>query len=407
MCRILASYALAALLLAVVWADHNPYHSSKHSHEGEMAWHTLSPHNAVFGITLYKHLNAEAAGDNIFYSPLGISTALSVLSAGARGDTHTQLFSSLGYSTLNQTQVNEAYAYAFHMLNHSQDNQQLEVGNSVVVGTGFNPLPDFLNSIRQYYMGEVFNVDFENTSEAQELIRQHIATKSHGKLQDLVMDLDPQISMVLINWVYFKGQWERPFNKNLTTKGQFYVAENASVEVDMMKKTGLFDYYYDHVNHATVILLPYKGNTSMMIVLPDEGKMVALEDSINKNSIRDWHKSSFKNNINLSMPKFSISAEASLDEALKEMGITDAFGEEADFCGISEEVELRVSRVSHQAVLSVDETGTEAAAATTIEMVPLSLPSDVIVNRPFMVFIMELSTGSIVFMGKISNPTPL
>lgn len=207
MCRVFASCALAALLVAVVWADHHLHHDSIHSHEGEMDCHILSPHNADFAFALYKHLNAKvAAGQNIFYSPLGISTALSLLSAGARGDTHTQLFSSLGYSPLNQTQVNEAYEHAFHMLNHSQDNQQLEVGNSVAVRRGFNPLPAFLNDIKQFYTGEVFSVDFEKPDEAKNQINKHIATKTHDKIKDMVKDLDPQMAMVLINWVYFRGK---------------------------------------------------------------------------------------------------------------------------------------------------------------------------------------------------------
>ncbi|XP_037541652.1 alpha-1-antitrypsin homolog [Nematolebias whitei] len=406
MCRIFASCALAALLLAVVWADHHHHHDSKHSHEGEMACHVLSPHNADFAFTVYKHLNAKAAdGKNIFYSPLGISTALSMLSVGARGDTHTQLFSSLGYSTLNQARVNEAYEHAFHMLNHSQENQLLEVGNSVAVRTGFNPLPAFLNDIQHYYTGEVFNVDFEKPDEAKEQINQHIATKTHDKIKDMMKDLDPQMAMILINWVYFRGQWEKPFNGNLTTKGDFHVDENTKVEVDMMKKTGRFDYYRDHNNYVTVILLPYKGNTSMMIVLPDVGNMKEVEGLISKDHIRNWHKSLYKNNINLSMPKFSISTEASLDETLKEMGITNAFGETADFSGISEEVKLKVSKASHKAVLSVDETGTEAAAVTTLEIMPMSLPESITLNRPFLLFILEHSTRSILFMGKISNPT--
>ncbi|KAF7231376.1 alpha-1-antitrypsin homolog [Nothobranchius furzeri] len=403
--RIFASCALAAILLAVAWADHHLHHGSKHSHEDDMSCHVLSPHNADFAFALYKHLNAKAAeGKNIFYSPLGISTALSMLATGARGDTHSQLFSALGYSPLNQTQVNEAYKHILHMFGHSQENQKLDVGNSVAVRTGFNPLQAFLTDLKQFYSGEVFNVNFANPDEAKEQINRHIATKTHDKIKNMVKDLDTEMAMILINYVYFRGQWERPFNKNLTTKEEFFVDKNTKVEVDMMKKTGRFDFYQDNDNHTTVILLPYKGNTSMMIVLPNEDKMQVVEGFINKDYIRHWHDSLNKNNINLLMPKFSISADASLDETLKEMGMTDAFGEKADFSGISDETRLKVSKASHKAVLSVDETGTEAAAVTTIEIMPMSLPETVRINRPFLVFIMEHSTRSILFMGKISNP---
>nr|XP_033505176.1 alpha-1-antiproteinase-like [Epinephelus lanceolatus]XP_033505177.1 alpha-1-antiproteinase-like [Epinephelus lanceolatus] len=137
--------ALAAVLLAAAWADHQHQHGPDHSHEGELSYQLSSP-NADFAFALYKSLNANtAAGKNIFYSPLGISTALSMLSTGAGGETHSQLFSSLGYSTLNHTQVNEAYEHLFHMSGHSQEDQRLDVGNAVAQRSGFTPLEKFLN----------------------------------------------------------------------------------------------------------------------------------------------------------------------------------------------------------------------------------------------------------------------
>ncbi|XP_051265236.1 alpha-1-antitrypsin homolog [Dicentrarchus labrax] len=408
---IFASCALAALLLAAVWADHHHSHhnhGTEHSHDGEMSCHKLSPPNADFGFALYKSLNAKAAaGKNIFYSPLGISTALSMLSTGASGETHSQLFSSLGYSAHNQAQINEAYEHLFHMLGHSQENQQMVVGNAAAVRSGFNPLEKFLNDVKRFYSGEIFNVDFTKSAEAAAEINRFIASKTQDKIKDMVKDLDPEMAMVLINYVFFRGQWEKPFDGNLTSKADFRVDDTTTVQVDMMKKTGRFDFYQDVDNHTTVIMLPYKGNTSMMIVLPDEGRMAEVEGYINKDYLRHWHDSLFRNSVDLFLPKFSISTEASLDSTLKELGITNAFADNADFSGISEEVKLKVSKVSHQAVLSVDETGTEAAAATTIEIMPMSMPETIKLDRPFLVFILEHSTRSILFMGKINNPTAM
>ncbi|RVE55963.1 hypothetical protein OJAV_G00231240 [Oryzias javanicus] len=395
------SCALTALLLAAAWADH--HHG--HSHDGEMMCHKLAPPNADFAFALYKNFNAKtAAGKNIFFSSLGIATALSMLSTGARGDTQSQLFSTLGYSGFSQEQVNEAYEHLFHMLGHSQEDQQLDVGNTAAVRTGFSPLESFIAGIKKHYSGEVLNVDFSKPQEATAEINKHIASKTNDKIKDMVKDLDPETAMVLINYVYFRGQWEKPFDANLTTKGEFRVDENTKVEVDMMKKTSRFDHYEDNENQTTVVLLPYKGNTSMMILLPDEGKMKQVEDFIDKDKIWHWHNSLFKNNVNFFMPKFSISVPTSLDDTLKEMGVTNAFGDKADFSGMSSEVMLKLSRASHQAVLSVDETGTEAAAGTTMEIMPMSMPMTVMLNRPFIVLILEHSTKSILFMGKINNP---
>ncbi|KAM9339402.1 alpha-1-antitrypsin homolog [Symphorus nematophorus] len=410
---IFASCTLAALLLAGAWADHQPHmhhhhDDTEHSHDGEISCHKLSFPNADFGFALYKSLNAKtAAGKNIFYSPLGISTALSMLSTGAAGETHSQLFSTLGYSAHNQTVVNEAYEHLFHMLGHSQENQQLVVGNAAAVRTGFNPLQKFLDDVKHYYAGEIFNVDFTKPAEAAAEINRFIAGKTQDKIKDQVKDLDPEMAMVLINYVYFRGQWEKPFDGERTKKADFHVDDTTTVQVDMMKRTGRYDFYQDIDNHTTVIMLPYKGNTSMMIVLPDEGKMAEVEGYINRDYIQHWHDSLFRHSVDLSLPKFSISADASLDSTLKEMGITNAFANNADFSGISEEVKLKVSKVSHQAVLSVDETGTEAAATTTIEVMPMSMPETMTLDRPFLVFILEHSTKSILFMGKMNNPTAM
>lgn len=195
--------ALAALLLAVAQADHHIHHG----HEDTPSCHVISPHNADFAFALYKSVNRRTApGKNIFMSPLGISAALSMLSTGARGKTHAQLFSSLGYTDLDQAKVNEAYGHLFQMLGQSQQEQKLELGNSVAVRTGFNPLQTYLSDLQKYYTGEVFNVDFSNPSEAVGQINRHIAAKTHDKIKDMLKDLDPSIAMVLINYVYFRGK---------------------------------------------------------------------------------------------------------------------------------------------------------------------------------------------------------
>ncbi|KAG7244276.1 hypothetical protein INR49_004414 [Caranx melampygus] len=409
---IFASCALAAVLLAVTWADHHghhhhPDHSHDHSHEGEHSCHKLSHPNIDFGFALYKNLNARTpAGKNIFFSPLGISSALSMLSTGARGETFRQLFSSLGYSGLDQAQVNEAYQHLFHLLGHSQKDQQMDVGNVIAVRSGFTPLEQFMKDIKGFYGGSSFDVDFSKPEEAAAEINRFIAGKTHDKIKDMVKDLDPAMALVLINFVYFRGQWERPFDGNQTHKADFHVDETTKVQVDMMRRMGRYDFYQDSDNHTTVIMLPYKGNTSMLIVLPDEGKMAEVEGYINKDYIKHWHDSLFRSSVDLFLPKFSISAAASLDETFKEMGITNAYSDDADFSGMSAEIKLKLSKASHQAVLSVDETGTEAAAGTTLEVMPMSLPETMTLNRPFLVFICEHSARASSSWARSTTPQP-
>ncbi len=204
---IFASCAVTALLLAAAWADHHAHHSHGHGHEGgQQNCRILSPPNADFAFSLYKNLNAKtAAGKNIFFSPAGISTTLSMLSAGADGETHRQLLSTLGYGDLTQAQINEAYEHLLEMLGHSQREQQLVVGNAVAVRSGFSPLDLFLKDVQHFYSGEIFNVDFTKPGEAEAKINKFIADKTQNKITDQVKDLDPAMAMVLINYVYFRG----------------------------------------------------------------------------------------------------------------------------------------------------------------------------------------------------------
>ncbi|XP_037393596.1 alpha-1-antitrypsin homolog [Pygocentrus nattereri] len=423
MCGKISFCLLVSLLLTVSLAaphdheDHSADHH-KHLHHGKDEPHPshdgdddlsrrLAPHNADFTFSLYKKLAAhpEYQGKNIFFSPLSISMALSMLALGAKGETHSQIFSTLGYSPLTPDQVNEGYEHLLHMLSHSQDTMLLEAGSAVAVREGFKPLDKFLKDAQHYYQGEAFSVDFSKPEVAVQEVNKYIAKKTKDMITDMVKELDPDTVMMLINFIYFRGKWKKPFNIKYTKKAEFHVDENTTVTVDMMSKESYYEHYRDWKNFTSIIMVPYKGNTSMMIVLPDEGKMEELEKNINKEHLKYWHDKLHGSYVELFLPKFSISASFSLADTLEEMGIVSAFSDSADFSGISEETNLKASKVLHQAVLKVDEKGTEAAAATTIEMVPYSIPPTVNLNRPFLVFIVEESTRSILFMGKITNPT--
>lgn len=222
---IIASCMLAALLLAVASANHHHGHGHGHDHDhdhnhqdhnhqhgpkghdGEDICHLLSNGNADFGFALYKQLNAKSgAGKNIFFSPLGISSALSVLTKGARGDTHSQLFSTLGYGAFNQSQVDEAYMHLFHMFKHNKGNQEMRLGNAAAVDKTFNPLKTYMTDIKEHYSAEVLDVDFKNTAEAAAEINKYIALNTGDMIKDQVKDLDPATVMVLINYIFFKGR---------------------------------------------------------------------------------------------------------------------------------------------------------------------------------------------------------
>lgn len=215
--RITASCTFTALLLAVAWADHHHGHDHGHGHDHihpmshgnheEMACHKLSPHNADFGFALYKSLNAKAAaGKNIFYSPLGISSALAMLSKGSSGQTHDQLVSALGYSGLTSSEIDEGFVHLFSMLSPSERNQHLYLGNAAAVRSGFSPLKTYLNDVKDKYSGHIFNVNFNEPASAAAEINKYIASKTQDMIKDQVSGLDRETAMVLINYIFFRGR---------------------------------------------------------------------------------------------------------------------------------------------------------------------------------------------------------
>uniref|UniRef100_A0A8C9WNG9 Serpin domain-containing protein n=3 Tax=Scleropages formosus TaxID=113540 RepID=A0A8C9WNG9_SCLFO len=419
---VIASIVLAGVCASPASHDGDPsgltkehmdhlHHDKDHPHPHNLAEDkpvsALASHNADFAFALYKQLSSQedTQAKNIFFSPLSISSALSMVALGAKGATHQELFKTLGYSEIVPADVNDAYEHIFHSLGHSQSALQLDTGNAMVLQEKFKPKHKFVEDAKHYFDAEGFTVDFNMPDEAAKNINQYIAKKTHDKITDMISDLDKNTVMMLINYIYFRGKWEKPFEASLTEKADFHVDETTKVSVDMMKRTGRYDYYYDITNKTTVLMIPYQGNASMMVVLPDEGQMKKVESVINKDYIKHWHDSLFRSNVELSIPKFSASVSYTLTDTLKEMGLVSVFDDEADLSGISEEVGLKVSKVAHKAVLSVDEKGTEAAGVTTVEIMPMSTPDAVHINRPFFIFILEESTKSILFMGKITDPT--
>ncbi|KAB5540170.1 hypothetical protein PHYPO_G00098740 [Pangasianodon hypophthalmus] len=401
-----------AILLMVALADHNEghnhaEHSADHHEEGKLC-HKLSPDtlNAEFAFALYHKLSshADAKGKNIFFSPLSISMALSMLALGAKGETHSEIFNTLGYSSITEDQVNEAYENLLQMLDHNKEAMLLETGGGLAVREGFKPVDKFLKDLQHFYRTEAFSVDFSKPEVAVEEVNKFIAKKTKDTITDMVKSLEPETVMVLINYIYFKGKWEKPFVAEATRKADFHVDENTKVTVDMMKaKDDQYNIYI--TKNITLIKLLYYGNASMVIILPREGKIEEMEKHITNDHLKDWLGKTRQRSVDLYMPKFSISASACLGDTLKEMGIVDAFSDKADFSGMSEEIPLKVSKVLHKAILNVDEKGTEAAGTTTVEIVQRAMPLPIHIDRPFLVFIVEEASKSILFMGKIINPT--
>ncbi|CAJ1067972.1 serpin A3-5-like [Xyrichtys novacula] len=406
--------ALTLWILSAVICVGRGHHHIGHGEEGDQAEEggaergpaIVLRENNHFAFRLYKKLSehADSRGKNIFYSPSSVSQALAALSVGARGETHKQLFSGLGYnnSLLTQTDVDQAFQTLMERMNM---NKEVSEGTAVFADNRFEARPEFLETLRQFYSADGFNVDFTKTKESADTINKYVAGKTHGKIDKLVEDMDPSTVMYLISYIYYKGQWANPFNTALTAEADFNVDENTKVKVQMMNMEEMLDTYHDQAINTSVLHLPFNDSFSMLLLLPDN--METLENSICPAHVTKWLKWMRPSMHDVYVPKFSIKSSYKLNDMLISMGMSDMFGDRADLSGISEGQKLAVSEVVHQATLDVDEAGATAAAATGIGITLMSMRFVPVLkfNRPFMVVITERQTQNILFMGKIVNPT--
>ncbi|KAF1389773.1 hypothetical protein PFLUV_G00077020 [Perca fluviatilis] len=354
--------------------------------------------NQEFSFRLYRQLaaHADSQGKNIFFSPASVSAALAALSVGAQGETHRQLFNGLGFnsSLLTQTDVDQAFQRFLQRANNTSQEDASE-GTAVFVDNRFKPKPEFLQTLKQSYLADGFNVDFTKATESADTINKYVEEKTNGKIDKLVESLDESTVMYLISYIYYKGKWATPFDPKLTKQDDFNVDENT--KLTHLPRTTCY--------RQAVLQLPFNSSYSMLLMLPDV--MATLENRICPNHLTKWLKWMKPKRHDVYIPKFSIKTSYNLNDVLTEMGMTDMFGDRANLRGISEEQRLAVSDVVHKATLDVDETGATAAAATGIGITLMSFHRVPVLkfNRPFMVLITERNTEKILFLGKIINPT--
>ncbi|NXA46253.1 A1AF antiproteinase, partial [Nothocercus julius] len=357
-----------------------------------------------FACCFYKEISSREKNGNIFFSPLSISTALAMLTLGARSDTLTQILRVLNLNPhdIPENAVQEGFRQLMQMLNRRNKELQVNMGNVLFVLDRLKPQDQFLNNLRNFYEGEVYPMNFKKADQAQVKINKYVAERTNGKIKDLISNLDPLTEILLISYIYFNAEWEKPFDPKYTKKQKFFMDGNKAVEVPMMFGMGLFKHGYDEQLSSTVLQMDYKGGASAFFILPDQGKMKKLERRLSCERLSRWRTLVSKSSANVYLPKFTLYGKYNLKNVLYKMGVVDVFTDKADLSGITGQPQHRVSQAIHKAVVKVDETGTEAAAATGMEIVPMSVPVTITFNRPFVMLI--TMDDYVLFMGKIRNP---
>ncbi|NXO85367.1 A1AT antiproteinase, partial [Sitta europaea] len=378
---------------------------------GNLPYVKLAPSNADFAFKLYKQIRDDLGEGNIFFSPLSISTAFSMLTLGARSNTLRELYKGLAFNLthIEEQEIHKGFQRILQLLNNPHREAQLNMGNALFIDNQVELLQNFLDHLTNLYYAEAVSSNFHNPPEAIREINKYVETKTHGKIVDLVKNLGPETVMVLINYIYFKGSWERPFNSFNTRDDDFFLDAKNSVKVKMMHQNKEFNVHRDENLSCWVVEIPYKGNVTSFFVLPDEGTMKQVEDALLKETVSYWLRSFEKRKIYLDLPKFSVSGSYDVKGLFKKMGVTEVFSDQADLSGVAKDLLLKVSKAFHKATVDVSENGTEAAAATALDIVPMSMPypppPHITFNRPFLIMIIDKFTDGLLFLGKIVNPT--
>ncbi|MDL1381401.1 serpin family protein [Yersinia pestis] len=371
------------------------------------ASHRIAPHLAEFALSLYRVLARQSNTTNIFFSPVSIATALAMLSLGTKGDTHTQILEGLDFNLteMAEADIHQGFQHLLQTLNRPNTQLQLTSGNGLFIHQNLKLLDKFLEDVKSLYHSEAFPTNFTNTEEARQQINSYVEKGTQGKIVELVKELDSDTVLALVNYIFFKGKWERPFNEEQTREEDFHVDEATTVRVPMMNREGRFHLHHCSTLASWVLQMDYLGNATAIFLLPDKGKMQHLEDTVTTEILSKFLKNRETTLVDLYFPKVSISGTYDLKTVLHSLGITKVFSQEADLSGVTEDAPLTVSKALHKAVLDIHEKGTDAAGATFLEMIPMMLPPDMKFDRPFLVVIYEHHTKSPLFVGKVVNPT--
>uniref|UniRef100_A0A8C0QFU0 Serpin family A member 1 n=1 Tax=Canis lupus familiaris TaxID=9615 RepID=A0A8C0QFU0_CANLF len=383
-----------------------PHAPRDHLSSPDPAYHKITPTITNFALHLYKQLAAETSG-NIFFSPVSISTSLALLSLGAQVNTSTQILEGLGFNLTEtpEADIHRGFQSLIHTLDLPSSKLELKVGNSLFLDKQLKPQQHFLDTIRELYGAFAFSANFTDSATTRRQINEYVRKQTYGQVADGLQEFTQDTLMVLLNYIFFKGKWEKPFEVEHTTEEDFHVDEHTTVKVPMMSRLGMFDIQHCATLSSWVLLMEYVGNATAFFILPDEGKMQHLESKLTKEVLAKFLEKRYARSASLRLPKLSISGTYDLKSVLSKMGITKVFSAEADLSGITEEGPLMLSKGLHKAVLTIDEKGTEAAGATFLEAIPMSMPPSVDFNKPFLIIIVDRDTKSPLFMGKVVNPT--
>ena len=348
---------------------------------------------------------ANRANDNLFLSPLSASMALGMTMNGAAGETWNQMRDVLGFGSLAEEEINASYKSLLALLVDLDPTVDMAIGNSVWTRHGFPVEPDFMATVREAFGAEVAELDFADPS-ASERINEWVNDATQGRIEDIVPDVIPDdVVMYLLNAIYFKGSWTFRFDPSETRTEPFHLDDGSTRTVPLMTLKRTLPYHWN--SRFQAVDLPYGGRAfAMTVLLPEQGVSAdTLAASLDAGEWEDIADGFRDEKVELFLPRFRMSFERMLNDDLAALGMVDAFDpDRADLTRLSPVESLYISKVRQKSWVDVNEEGTEAAAATSATGSFTSGVPVVRADRPFLFFIRERLSGTILFAGKFASP---
>lgn len=363
----------------------------------------------AFAVDLFKK-SAENEG-NIMISPASVYLALAMTLNGADGETKTAMLDVLADPGLTVDLINNACRSWIDLLEKTDSKTKLEIANSIWFDQDFTPYKPFLQKNADYFAADIKKLNF-NDRNTPKIINNWVKEATHNTIDKIVDSIDPDVVIYLINAVYFKSDWQTEFNKN-NTRDRTFNTPDGTIETPFMHRLDRMTYF--SINKATGVALPYADQKfAYFALLPDKEmtprEWLAEQDQSLFNDLARLMAKKPKYTVQLAMPKFEVHYEDSLLNELTELGMGIAFDpDQSDFSQMNEQhtKDLYISEVKHKTFIRVDEKGTEASAATSVEVRVTSAPQfdkELTLDRPFLYGIMDLQTGMPLFVGIMENP---
>ena len=387
------------------------------SHIGGDDLNQLAAGNRTFSVDLYHQL--ETMDGNLFYSPYSISSALAMTYAGAEGKTAEEM-AAVFHFLMEEDRLHPAFNALDQYLEGLAKQEvpddmgevfQLNIANAIWGQKDFHFESDFLDTLAANYGAGLRLLDYiQAPEESRVTINDWVSDQTEERIQDLIPQgaINSDTRLVLSNAIYFKATWLESFEESLTEDKVFHGLDGEEFMTPMMSlgSDASFPYYQGEGFQA--VDLPYLGGqVSMLVIVPDEGKFTDFEVNLNSEILDEIIGNLAYQPMYLNFPKFEFETEIGLATILANMGMPSAFNDGADFSGMTGTKDLFISDVFHKAFISVDEEGTEAAAATAVVMSLTSAPENPLrleVDRPFLFLIRDIQTNSILFMGRVVEP---